>query len=332
MRPVPIGLSGARSVVPSPGDTASAAGNAGVEAIATVAMILWVEETCGSLLAPYVAEGEASVGVRVAVDHAGPAFAGRPVEVRAEVSAARGRKVTFSVRLEQGGRAVMMGEHVRAVVDLARFLNRRAETRARIRKPPITFFFDVHSPWARLASTLIGPLARRHDAAVIWRPLHLANLIDEIGGMRPLEQTPARVAWYEQDVADRMARHGLVHDPHPEYPLRPSRALRACVYAAERGCAEAFVRTLMRGYWAERKDISDLAVLQAMADEAGLGPRPVSAIVGDDACRRAVADNTADAIARGVFGVPSFIFDDKLYFGVDHLDLLDHALGTWTPR
>ena len=78
--------------------------------------------------------------------------------------------------------------------------------------------------------------------------------------------------------------------------------------------------------------VPGLAVLQSMADEAGLGPRPVSAIVGDDACRRAVADNTADAIARGVFGVPSFIFDDKLYFGVDHLDLLDHALGTWTPR
>ena len=90
----------------------------------------------------------------------------------------------------------------------------------------MTFFFDVHSPWSYLASTLIGPLAGRHGAPIVWRPVHLANLMERIGGMRPLDQTPARVAWYRQDIADRMARHGLAYDPHPDYPLRPSRALR----------------------------------------------------------------------------------------------------------
>ena len=164
--------------------------------------------------------------------------------------------------------------------------------------PPVTFYFDVHSPWSYLASVLIGPLARRHDARIEWRPLHLANLMDRIDGLRPLEQTPARVAWYEQDIADRMAQHGVPYDPHPDYPLRPSRALRSCVHAAERGCADAFVRAVMRGYWFEKRDISSLAVLQAMADEAGLGPRPIADIVSDGSCKAAVARNTDDAIAR----------------------------------
>ena len=394
MRTVTRGIAATNRFDATDTDTAAAVGNPGVEAVATVALILWIEATCGELMAPYLDEGEAGVGVRVAVDHTGPAFAGRPVEVHARVSGVDRRQVTFSVRLVQDGRDVMTGEHVRAAVDLARFLGARAENvvppaepvpesvrepfadsvsnavtepigepitepvrdpvatpgmeqvtepvrepapesvpdsaKKSATRPTVTFFFDVHSPWSYLASALIGPLARRRDARIEWRPIHLANLMDRIGGLRPLEQTPARVAWYKQDIADRMAQHGLPYDPHPDYPLRPSRALRCCVHAAEHGRADAFVRAVMRGYWVEKKDISDLAVLQAMADEVGLGPRPVADIVGDGTIKAAVARNTDDAIARGIFGVPSFLFDGKLFFGSDRMDLLDLALGRWT--
>ena len=341
-------------------------GNAGVEAVATVAMILWIEATCGELMVPYLEPGEAGVGTRVAVDHTGPAFAGRPVEVHARVIGVEGRRIAFAVHLEQDAREVMTGEHVRAAVDLARFLGGRGHGAGRVagslaaaaadlskeprkdpppdrpagttapspaaprQRPPVTFFFDIHSPWSYLASTLIGPLARRHRVPILWRPIHLANLMDRIGGMRPLDQNPARVAWYRQDLAGRMAQHGLAYDPHPDYPLRPSRALRACVYAAERGCADAFVRTVMRGYWSEKRDISELAVLQAMADEAGLGPRAVADVVADERYKAAVVANTDDAIARGVFGVPSFILDGKLFFGSDRMDQLDAALDRRT--
>ena len=378
MRTVPAAITATRRFEPTGRDTAAAVGNAGVEAVATVTMILWIEATCGELMAPYLEAGEAGVGVRVAVDHTGPAFAGRPVEVHARASGAEGRRVAFAVRLEQDGREVMTGEHVRAVVDLARFLDGRvgnAESAVGLSidaamgstvdgpahpatspaepptdsspdppadistvspadlpaRPPVTFFFDVHSPWSYLASTLIGPLAGRHGAPIVWRPVHLANLMERIGGMRPLDQTPARVAWYRQDIADRMARHGLAYDPHPDYPLRPSRALRSCVYAAEQGCSGAFVTAVMRGYWFERQDISNLAVLQAMADTAGLGPRPVADIVEDGRYKAAVASNTDDAVARGVFGVPTFLFDGKLFFGSDRMDLLDAALSRQFP-
>ena len=78
--------------------TAAPVGNAGVEAVATVALILWIEATCGELMEPYFEEGEASVGFGVAVDHTGPDFTGRPVEVHAAVSGAAGDRVRPSRR------------------------------------------------------------------------------------------------------------------------------------------------------------------------------------------------------------------------------------------
>jgi 2-hydroxychromene-2-carboxylate isomerase/predicted thioesterase len=327
MRAVPIGISRRQSFMPQAQDSAAALGNVGVEAVATVTLILWVEATCGPLLVPYFEAGEGGVGFRVALDHTGPAFAGRPVEVHAEVTAVAGRKVTFRVRVEQDGRTVMAGEHVRAIIDLGRLLAGKARQRERPELTPITFWFDVHSPWSYLASFRIGDIARRHNAPLLWRPLHLPNLMDRVDGMRPLEQNPARVAWYEQDVRDRMEQAGLAYDPHPDYPLRPSRAQRACVYAAQQGCAEAFLQAVMRGYWSQHVDISDLAVLQAMADGVGLGPRTMAEVVEDAAIKAAVATNTEEAAAGGVFGVPSMVYADKLFFGCDHLDLLEAALA-----
>ncbi len=189
--------------------------------------------------------------------------------------------------------------------------------------PSITFWFDVHSPWCYLASRRIGDLARRTGSDLVWRPLHLANLMTLIDGMQPLNQSPARVAWYEQDLKDHAALYGLPLCTHPDYPLRPSRALRACVYAAERGVAEPFVCAVMTGYWSEEMDISDLSALQAVADTVGLGPRPMAEIAEDPDYKAAVEANTKAAVDGGLFGVPSFVAGGKLFFGTDRMDLLE---------
>ncbi len=318
------GLARTGTFRPGAGDTAAAVGNAGVEVVATVTLILWMEEVCGGLVHPCLEPGEASVGVRVAVDHVATARTGRPVAVEARVARVEGRTVAFEVRALQDGRVVLEGEHRRAVVALERFLGGAART-----PPPrrVTFWFDVISPWSYIASTRIAGLARRHGAELEWRPLHLGRLMAAVDGMRPMEQSAARRAWYLQDVADHMALAGLAYHPHPAQPLRPSRALRCIAHAADEGRAEAFVPAVMRGYWAEGADITDPAVLQAMADEAGLRRRPMADIMADGHYRDVIEGNTRAAVESGLFGVPSFVFGEKLYFGCDHMEMLENAMA-----
>lgn len=191
----------------------------------------------------------------------------------------------------------------------------------------LTFWFDVHSPWCYFAATRIGDLARRHGQELQWKPLHLPRLLDLIGGVKPLEANPARVAWFRQDILDHAELLGLPYRMHPQYPLRNSRALRACQYAAEQGHAEAFVNRVLRAYWAEEGDITDPALLGEWGAEAGLDPARVAAAATSDEYKDKIDANTQDAIARGVFGVPTVDTGNKLYFGNDRLDLLDHHLA-----
>jgi 2-hydroxychromene-2-carboxylate isomerase len=191
----------------------------------------------------------------------------------------------------------------------------------------LTFWFDVHSPWCYFAASRIGDLARKHGQALVWRPLHLPRLLDLIGGVKPLEATPARVAWFQQDILDHAELLGLPFRYHPRYPLRNSRALRACLLAADRGRAEAFAWLLLRGYWAEAADITELDQLAAWGKAAGLDPQEVRQAAVDETFKKRLDDNTQEAVARGVFGVPTVDTGTKLYFGNDRLDLLDLHLS-----
>jgi len=110
---------------------------------------------------------------------------------------------------------------------------------------------------------------------------------------------------------------------HPHYPLRNSRALRACILADEQGRGEAFVRLVLKGYWAEEADITDLDQLARWGAEAGLDSDAVKAAAVSEDYKRKLDANTAEAMARGVFGVPTIDTGSKLYFGNDRLDLLD---------
>src|SRR5260221_5883608 len=122
----------------------------------------------------------------------------------------------------------------------------------------LEFWFDFHSPWAYLAATRIEGLAARHALSVRWRPLHLPRLNEAIKGRRPLEENPAFVAWYRQDLQDWAELCGVRIRYHPDYPLRPARALRAALRADEFGAVAAFSLAVFGAYWSEHRDISDL--------------------------------------------------------------------------
>jgi 2-hydroxychromene-2-carboxylate isomerase len=191
----------------------------------------------------------------------------------------------------------------------------------------LTFWFDVHSPWVYLASFRVGDIARKHGLGLRWRPLHLPKLMDEIGGIKPLEASPQRVAWFQQDIQDHAELIGVPLRYHPQYPLRNSRALRACILADDEGKAEAFVRRVLKGYWAEEADITDLAQLAFWGEEAGLDGEAVKAAAVSEAFKQRLDANTQEAIARGVFGVPTVDTGSRLYFGNDRLDLLDNHIS-----
>jgi len=243
------------------------------------------------------------------------------------------------VRAIQDGITVLDGRHVRVAVDHARFLEQAGLPPAL--QPPhhehLDFWFDFHSPWCYLSSHRIAALAQRHGLVLNWRPVHLPRLLQTVYDGQPMpEMKPAFKRWYFQDLADWAALQGLPLNWHPNYPLRPARALRSAFQVAAdpetRDRIEAFVQRVMRGYWVECADIEDYDLLAGFATEAGLDGARVIESAQRPATKDALAANLEAALAAGVFGVPTVALGEKLYFGNDRLELLElHLNGVAAP-
>lgn len=330
MKPLTPGAALRQSFDVTTDDTAAAIGNTGVEVISTMAMVRLVETACYGVISSHYEDGDATVGTRVALDHEAPAYPGRPVDILATLTGVRGRKLTFSVEVEQDGRRIMTGEHVRATVRLDTFLGGKGDAATPgASGPQVEFWYDFHSPWCYFASFRVGNILRAHGGTVRWRPVHLPKLMERIDGRRPLEGIQAFVKWYRQDALDHAALYGLPYDPHKDYPLRPSRALRAALYADEQSAAEPFIKAVMQAYWAGQRDISDLGVLQELGESIGLAREGVVEAAGNEIYKAQIEANIEEAAERGVFGLPAMFFDGKLFWGNDRLELLDHWLGQW---
>ncbi|MEQ1504628.1 MAG: 2-hydroxychromene-2-carboxylate isomerase [Myxococcota bacterium] len=185
----------------------------------------------------------------------------------------------------------------------------------------IEFVFDVVCPFAYLASTRVGALG----VQVRWSPVLLGGLFRAHGAPSdPNAVMPAaKQRWTRTDLARQAAVLGVPVRFPDAHPRRTVDAMRLLVGAPE-GLLPALAARLYRAYWVDGDDVADRAVLRAIGLEFGLD---ADVIVDDPAVKAALRARTDAAAARGVFGVPSTIVGDEVFWGADRLRFVRRALG-----
>ena len=186
----------------------------------------------------------------------------------------------------------------------------------------VTLFHDFASPFSYLASTQIRRVAAQCGATIEYVPILLGALFKNIGtaNVPLLTLSPAKQRWVQQDLL-RWARWWGVDLRWPStFPLRTVAPLRVAI--AEPAATDA----MYRAAWAEDRDIGDPRVLAEVLDDAGFDATALLARTQDPTVKAQLFANTQRAQEAGVFGVPSFQVDGKLWWGQDRLDMVAAAL------
>lgn len=192
------------------------------------------------------------------------------------------------------------------------------------------FFFDYLSHNAYLAWRRAPALARKHGLALTVVPVLFGAMLSHYRQLGPAE-VPAKSRWMLWNVLRKAKLHGIPMAPpaaHPFNPLVPLRATCAVEDEAER---QRVVERLFRATWAERRTVAEPATVAALLGELGLPADAVLAQAQSDAVKAQLRDNTNQALAMGVFGVPSFVARGELFWGFDDLEYLDMFLSGNDP-
>lgn len=198
----------------------------------------------------------------------------------------------------------------------------------------VDYFLSLASPWAYLGAARAERVAARHGARLRPWPVDFSVIFPESGGLPLARRAPQRQAYRMMELRRWREVLGvpLVLQPRA-FPMDEQRVAAACIALRERhGPGEGDRRCLalshrvMRALWAEDRDPAEAATFAALAAECGEdGPALLDAAPGFLDRR---ADDSRDAVARGVFGAPSFVTPDgEIFWGQDRLDLLDRKLA-----
>jgi 2-hydroxychromene-2-carboxylate isomerase len=191
----------------------------------------------------------------------------------------------------------------------------------------VTFYYDYGSPWSYLAFKRLPGIAAEAGAEIDYRPVLVGGMFKTLGTQMPVE-IPAKAAWFWTDIDRFVARYGVpfVHNPH-HAGFRSLPLMRGAMVAAEQGTLVAYSEAIYDAFWGQGLNLSDPAVVRSVLSGAGFDPAAIFAGAEGDAAKAALREATDAAIARGVFGVPTFFVGDAMFFGQDRLDFVAEALG-----
>ena len=187
----------------------------------------------------------------------------------------------------------------------------------------ITFYLDFISPYAYLAFEALPQALIGHSYSVTYRPVLFAALLKHHGQLGPAEM-PSKREWTYRQVLWLAHQNGIDLQMPASHPFNPLALLRLAVACEAKGLPNRYVcETLFRHVWRGGAEASDAQRLQALTQSLN----PARAVNGDDVKAQLKA-HTDEAIARGVFGVPNYAVDDKLFWGFDALPMLrDYLAG-----
>ena len=177
----------------------------------------------------------------------------------------------------------------------------------------VAWVFDVISPFAYLALPRLEELPAGIELVVV--PVLLAALLDHFGQRGPAE-IPSKRRFTYRFVLWRARRLGLPLRMPPAHPFNPLAALRLIIAAgSDRRAAE----TVLKAVFGEGRDLTDQAVIADLA--AQLGVADPQRALADAAVKQRLRENTLWASAQGVFGVPTLLIGEELFWGHDAFDM-----------
>ena len=192
----------------------------------------------------------------------------------------------------------------------------------------IDYYFSPMSPWTYLGHARFREIARRHGASIAPKPVDYGRIFPLSGGL-PVAKRPAQRQAYRLVELARWRDHlGVAMNIQPKYfPYNARLATLAIIAAGDAANALKLAGDFMRACWADDKNMADEAEVAAVIRGAGLDSSALlkQARAADTASRYEAF--TDEAIARQVFGAPTYVFKEELFWGQDRLDFLDRALA-----
>ena len=195
----------------------------------------------------------------------------------------------------------------------------------------VDYYMTPVSPFTYMGHDRLREICRRHGARINLRVMDLGKVFPASGGLPLKDRPPQRRAYRMMELKRWRDFLGLPLTLEPKFFPVPAEAAATLILAVLQSAgvepAIDIAGDCLRAIWVEERDISSRETLREIAEGRGLDAQALLAQAGSAEIAALYVMHSQEAIARGVFGSPTYGLNDELFWGQDRLDFLDRALA-----
>jgi 2-hydroxychromene-2-carboxylate isomerase len=193
----------------------------------------------------------------------------------------------------------------------------------------IEYYYGVPSPFTYLGSLQFQAIAKKYSAEIIEKPCDLVGgVFAKTGGIPVPQRSPQRQK-YRLDEIKRWSEFLKIEiNIKPKFfpPKDPHLPARFTIAANLLDIKVVFGHEILKQLWSEEKDISDIKNIEKISDSFKIDFKELSTLANSEKVSKIYTDNTLEAIKKNVFGAPTYIYNNELFWGQDRLEFLERAL------
>lgn len=194
----------------------------------------------------------------------------------------------------------------------------------------VDFIYDFGSPNAYMAHCLVKDIETRTGATFNYIPCLLGGIFKATGNQSPFlmfQNVKGKLDYDRVEFERFIRRHKLTQFRlNPHFPVNTLLMMRAAAAAQIDGVQDSYIAAGMSAMWEKGLKMDDPDVFVSAMNDAGLDGQALLARANEDAVKEHLKQNTAAAVERGVFGIPTFFVGEEMFFGKDRLEHLEREL------
>jgi len=193
----------------------------------------------------------------------------------------------------------------------------------------ILYFYSVVSPWSYLGIKRLKEISKKYSAQIIEKPIDLVGKVFVATGGTPVPQRHISRQNYRLLELKRWGEFlNIKINQKPKFfpPKDPHLPALFCLASIDMGISMDFSSKVLEHLWVKENDISNIDTLKLIADDLKISFEELNKLATSDKIKKIYEANTQEAINMNIFGVPSYVYNNEIFWGQDRLELLEYSL------
>ncbi len=181
------------------------------------------------------------------------------------------------------------------------------------------FYFDFVSPYSFLAHKEITKIEKKNSVKIKYKPILLGGL-HNLHGIKAPAFIPAKAKHMIRDCKLIAEKNKIKFKFNSYFPIRSLNLMRGVLIAEEDNYKSYYIDTIFNAIWQDGLNMNDENIIQKILKNLNINPKTFLLRVASSSIKDSLKKRTNEAYEKGIFGAPSFVSNNKIFWGQDRIE------------